>query len=128
MKVCHVCQYICDDDAELCPICGAELTEEEESLEEEALEVVIDDPELAATFNDIVLAEVFCDRLKENDIIFSIEEPDLSSSIHMGFGGFYTEINVYVGKSDYDKAKEIFDDLPDISELEEADDFEEEEN
>lgn len=128
MKVCHVCQYICDDDAELCPICGAELTEDEESLEEEALEVVIDDPELAATFNDIVLAEVFCDRLKENDIIFSIEEPDLSSSMHMGFGGFYTEINVYVDKSDYDKAKEIFDDLPDISELEEADDFEEEEN
>ena len=33
MKVCHVCQYICDDDAELCPICGAELTEDEESLE-----------------------------------------------------------------------------------------------
>ena len=28
MKVCHVCKAECDDAAELCPVCGADLTAE----------------------------------------------------------------------------------------------------
>ena len=31
---------------------------------------------------------------------FTSDEPDLSGSMHIGFGGFYTEINVYVDEAD----------------------------
>ena len=37
MKICHVCNCECEDNAELCPICGADLTvksEEKEEIEE----------------------------------------------------------------------------------------------
>ena len=41
MKVCHVCKAECDDAAELCPVCGAdltaEITEEEEKEESDVL-------------------------------------------------------------------------------------------
>ena len=126
MKICHVCGYSCDDDTDFCPICGAELSEQKGEFDDET-EVVIENPEIVATVDDVVLAEVFCDRLKENGILFTTDEADLSGSIHMGFGGFYTEINIYVDKVDLEKAKEIYDNLPDISEFESLDEFEEDE-
>ena len=124
MKTCHVCQYLCEDDAEICPICGAELNREEQEYDEEQ-KIIIENPEIVATVDDVVIAEVFCDRLKENNILFTTDEPDLSASMHMGFGGFYTEINIYVDKADLNAAKEIYDNLPDMSEFETVDDFDE---
>ncbi|MBR3300977.1 MAG: hypothetical protein IKI68_05770 [Clostridia bacterium] len=120
MKTCHVCQYLCEDDAELCPICGAELNLETDETEQET-EIIIESPEIVATVNDVITAEVFCDRLKENNILFTTDEADLSASMHMGFGGFYTEINIYVDKADLDAAKAIYEDLPDMTEY--AEDF-----
>ena len=116
MKICHVCAFACEDDAELCPICGAELTSEDESVNEDIEDtedavIVIENPELVQSIDDPVLAEVFCDALKENGILFTSDEPDLSASMHIGFGGFYTQINIYVDKSDLDKANEIFDSI-----------------
>jgi len=110
MKICHVCGFACEEEAELCPICGAELLEREENEEviEESCEIVIDNPELAESIDDPVIAEIYCDLLKENGILFTSDESELSGSMHMGFGGFYTEINVYVAKEDLEDAKEIF--------------------
>ena len=129
MKPCHVCQYLCDDDAELCPICGAELKDVEDNEQNpEPEEIIIENPEIVATVNDIIIAEVFCDRLKENNILFTTDETDLSANMRMGFGGFSTEIsiNIYVDKEDLEAAKEIYDNLPDVSEFETVDDFEDE--
>ena len=41
MKVCHVCKAECDDAAELCPVCGADLTAEitEEEEKEESFDL-----------------------------------------------------------------------------------------
>ena len=46
MKTCHVCLYECEDDMELCPVCGAELKSEavEEATEEITAETVINAP------------------------------------------------------------------------------------
>ncbi len=114
MKICHVCAYSCDDDAELCPICGAELNAEEEygdeSDETESV-VVIENPQLAESIEDPIVAEVYCDMLKENKILFTSDEPDLSSSMHIGFGGFYAEINIYVDAKDLERAQEIFESI-----------------
>lgn len=116
MKICHVCAFACEDDAELCPICGAELINENESVNEDTEDIedaviVIENPELVQSIDDPVLAEVFCDALKENGILFTSDEPDLSASMHIGFGGFYTQINIYVDKADLDRANEIFDSI-----------------
>jgi len=132
MRICHVCGFGCEDNAELCPICGAELLERENEDTEngvetdEPTEVVIDAPELAESIDDPVVAEIFCDLLKENGILFTSDESDLSGSMHMGFGGFYTEINVYVAKEDLEKAKELFEtiDLDNIDFAENDEDFE----
>ena len=116
MKICHVCAFACEDDAELCPVCGAELTSENEIVNEDTTDsedtvIVIENPELVQSIDDPVLAEVFCDALKENGILFTSDEPDLSASMHIGFGGFYTQINIYVDKADLDRANEIFDSI-----------------
>lgn len=116
MKICHVCAFACEDDAELCPVCGAELTSENEIVNEDTTDseetvIVIENPELVQSIDDPVLAEVFCDALKENGILFTSDEPDLSASMHIGFGGFYTQINIYVDKADLDRVNEIFDSI-----------------
>ncbi len=129
MKICHVCGFSCEDKDELCPICGAELLVNEETeqdaVSEEEVNITIEKPCLAASVSDPVIAEIFCDKLKDNGILFTYDEPDLSASMHMGFGGFYAEINVYVSEDDLDKAKEIFEELENEEPAFE-DDFEEE--
>ena len=53
MKVCHVCKAECDDAAELCPVCGADLTAEI-AAEEEKEEKIINTPVLLATLDDVM--------------------------------------------------------------------------
>lgn len=126
MKVCHVCAFQTVDDAELCPVCGAELAEDNGiEVGEEDLEIVINSPVLVATIDDPVTVEIFCDQLKENGILFTSDEPDLTSTMHIGFGGFYAGIDIFVDKNDLEKAQEIYNNLPDSFEIE--DEFEEEE-
>ncbi|MCQ2455407.1 MAG: DUF2007 domain-containing protein [Clostridia bacterium] len=130
MKICHVCAFQCEDGDELCPICGAELAQDECVFEnkdavEEAPDIVIESPELAQSISDPILAEIFCDALKNNNILFTTDESDLSGSMKMGFGGFRTEINIYVDKEDIEKANNIFENL-EIGEPSFDDDFFEE--
>ena len=46
MKICHVCKAECADEAELCPVCGAELDREIEEQQSESEEVIIKTPRI----------------------------------------------------------------------------------
>ena len=62
MKICHVCNAECEDNAELCPICGADLTyKAQEEAEEEKEELVLNNPVLLASLDDVVSAEILKD-------------------------------------------------------------------
>jgi len=128
LKVCHVCAFSCPDDAEICPLCGAELLDSDGEIEEieEELVVEIENPELVASIAEPIVAEIFCDKLKENEILFTSDEPDLSSSMQVGFGGFFTKINIYVSALDLEKATEIYENL-DVDSISFEEDFDEEE-
>ena len=117
MKECHVCLYMCDDEAEICPICGAELLEESEDERSEAAQITEDgeqnaaiiNPVLAASVDSPVTAEIFKDILLENGIAYS-EDAD-GDVMHTGFGGSYFAIDIYVDESNLDTAKELYRNL-----------------
>ena len=119
MKKCHVCLYECDDQAEICPICGAELRSEDLEQDgkpaETTSEAGISNPVLAASADSPVTAEIFKDVLAENGIAYSIDEQ--GDIMHVGFGGSYFAVDVYVDEKDLDTAKELYRNLtenPDI--------------
>lgn len=103
MKNCHVCNFECEDNAELCPICGADLN----FVPNEEEEVVFIEPVLLGSFDDVVLAEIFCDILIENKIPFSKgEEGEVTMKVL--FGGGFVAVDIYVDKKDFDKANELY--------------------
>ena len=104
MKICHVCNFECEDSAELCPVCGAYLTEPSQTEQEET-EVIID-PVLLGSFEDVVSAEIFKDILIENKIAFSSD--DSENSIKLTFGGGFSTCDIYVDKSQYEKADALY--------------------
>ena len=77
MKECHVCMAQCEDDAELCPVCGAQLKTDSQKAEEKLQRKTIENPVLAASVEDVVTAEIYRDILSENGIPFSSDETDL---------------------------------------------------
>lgn len=113
MKQCHVCLYMCDDEAEICPICGAELleeqTQEDKTSPETEDEVLLENPVIAASADSPVTAEIFKDILTENGIAYSIDEK--GDIMHTGFGGSYFAIDIYVDEKDLDLAKELYRNL-----------------
>ncbi|MBO4733068.1 MAG: DUF2007 domain-containing protein [Clostridia bacterium] len=113
MKQCHVCLYMCDDEAEICPICGAELLEEQaqedKTSPETEDEVLLENPVIAASADSPVTAEIFKDILTENGIAYSIDEK--GDIMHTGFGGSYFAIDIYVDEKDLDLAKELYRNL-----------------
>lgn len=107
MKICHVCSAECEDTAELCPVCGADLT----VLEEEAAEeIILNNPVLVATVEDVVTAEIFKDMLKDNGIPFSCGELD-DGTLKVTFGGSFVADDIYVDDSDFERASELYDEL-----------------
>ena len=102
MKNCHVCNFECEDNAELCPICGADLN----FVPSEEEEVVIE-PVLLGSFDDVVLAEIFCDILIENKIPFSKGE-DGELTMKVLFCGGFVAVDIYVDKNDFEKANELY--------------------
>lgn len=111
MKLCHVCNFECEDNAELCPICGADLTNEEPEQEaEEVAEAVIAEPVLLAKFEDVVSAEIFKDILIENKIPYSCDEDD-GGSMHVVFGGGFATADIYVDKTDFEKAEVLYNEF-----------------
>ena len=105
MKICHVCNAECEDNAVLCYVCGADLTAE---LEEKFQE--LEKPVLLASMNDIVSAEIFKDILKDNGILYSCDESD-ESGMHVGFGGMLMAADIYVDDTDFQRAKELYEEF-----------------
>ncbi len=108
MKNCHVCNQLCEDDMELCPICGAQLLERDAAEEENDKTEVKFEPVLLATFEDVVSAEIFKDILTDNKIPYSDSQAD---SMRVVFGGSFSAEEIYVDKADIDKAQEIYEEF-----------------
>lgn len=111
MKICHVCNAECEDNAELCPICGADLTyKAQEEAEEEKEELVLNNPVLLASLDDVVSAEILKDLLKEEGILFS-DGTEGEGTLKVTFGGAFTAVEIYVDEADFEKANQIYDDF-----------------
>lgn len=109
MKICHVCKAECDDFAELCPVCGADLTGD--NGEEEATEeIILNNPVLLATVDDVVSSEILKDLLKENGIPFTCDSDD-EGTLKVTFGGSFVADDIYVDDSDFEKASQVYDDF-----------------
>lgn len=121
MKTCHVCGFACDNDAEICALCGAELKtfeayEQElkaaEELEakkaaEEAL--VVKKPVLAASVDNIVAAEIYKDVLRDNGIVFTCDESD--DAMQIVFGGGFNAQEIYVNEDDLEIAQQLYENV-----------------
>ncbi len=106
MRICHVCKCECGDYAELCHLCGADLTvsiEENESVEEK----VIERPVLLATLDDVVSAEILRDILNSNGIPNSGSESG-DGAMKVAFGGAFVAEEIYVDSCDFEKAEELY--------------------
>ena len=108
MKICHVCKAECEDETELCPVCGADLTVGEEERSEE--EAVINNPVLLATVDDVVSSEILKDLLKENGILFTCDS-DEEGTLKVTFGGSFIADDIYVDESDFEGAAQIYGDF-----------------
>lgn len=111
MKICHVCKAECEDNAELCPVCGADLTyNAQEEAEEETEEQVLNNPVLLASLDDVVSAEILRDLLTENNIPFSCDSED-EGTLKVTFGGSFISDDIYVDESDFERANQIYEDF-----------------
>ena len=118
MKICHVCKAECEDFVELCPVCGADLSNvmDENTPNGDALyeneneEIVIKNPVLLASFEDVVSAEIFKDILKDNDIPFAGNEED-GASVRVVFGGGLVSEEIYVDNSNFEKANGLYEEF-----------------
>ena len=107
MKTCHVCKEVCEDNAELCPVCGADLTcTEDEAVGEPLTE--IKNPVLLASFEDVVSAEIFKDILKDNGILYSCGEAEDEGGMRVLFGGGFVSEDIYVDNSDFEVANTLY--------------------
>lgn len=134
MKFCKVCGAHCDDSAELCLVCGAEFLEDEEEIEQlETVEeqITIRNPVLAASVEDIITTEIYCDVLTDNDIPYSFDEENSEVGIKVVMGGSFAATNIYVDESDLERAEALYQEVLNSSadfdgEFEDFEDFEEE--
>ena len=128
MKNCHVCNEVCEDSAELCPVCGADLSGEDEKKAlnaEISVATEIKNPVLVATIEDVVSAEIFGDILTDNGILFLSDNEDEDGGMRVVFGGGFASTEIYVDNDDFETAKQLYEDFIN-SETQFADDFEEE--
>ena len=125
MKTCHVCNAVCEDNAELCHVCGADLASFEEEKINEIKEIT--DPVLVATISDVVSAEIFKDVLRDSNIPFSCEDETEAGGMRVVFGGGFAATEIYVDNSDFEVAKQLYDEfLKSETEFDGDFDFEEE--
>ena len=127
MKKCRVCLSECEDSAEFCLVCGAELDYVPDAEEKED---VIENPVLVAAVEDIVTAEIFKDILNENKIPYSLSESEENKGIKIGLGGEFISEKIYVDEENLEKAKELYqmvlESEPQFDEFEDFPEFEEE--
>ena len=108
MKICHVCKAECEDTAELCFVCGAELTEV--YSEESAENVSLENPVLAVSVEDVVTAEIYRDILRENGILFSCDSEE-EGTMKVLFGGGFVAEDIYVEESEVERARELYEEV-----------------
>ena len=121
MKTCHVCGFACENDAEICNLCGAELKTfelyeqelkeaEERAAEEAAAEaLIVKKPVLAASVDNVVAAEIYKDVLRDNGIIFTCDESD--DAMQIVFGGGFSAQEIYVNESDLEIAQQLYENV-----------------
>lgn len=108
MKICHVCKAECEDNAELCPVCGADLNFNSE--EEKEKEVILNNPVLLASVDDVISSEILKDLLKENNIPFSCDSKE-EGTLKVTFGGAFTADDIYVDDCDFERASKLYEDF-----------------
>ncbi len=111
MKICHVCGAEYEDFVEMCVDCGAQLHTAEEVEEFERLESeleAIHNPVLVASCEDVITAEIFRDVLTDNGIAYTDDTRE-NAAIKVLFGGGLSAENVYVDESNFEKAKELYE-------------------
>lgn len=139
MKNCHVCGFACENNAENCPLCGAELKtfeayeqaikEAEEQAAKKAAEEarIIKKPVLAASVDNVVAAEIYKDVLRDNNINFTCDESD--DAMQIVFGGGFSVQEIYVNEGDLEIAQALYENVVsaqmDFDEFEGFDEFEE---
>ena len=111
MIICHVCAAECEDEAELCPVCGAVLNRPETEEVEEAENDIIENPTLLTSFEDLISAEVFKDVLKENEIPFTCSSEMGDNTIQVMFGGGFVAEDIYVGEENLEVARQLLEDF-----------------
>ncbi|MBQ3817194.1 MAG: hypothetical protein II802_02845 [Clostridia bacterium] len=109
MIKCHVCSAECEDTAQLCKVCGAQLNIEKNTDVSEEQDIIIENPVLAVCVEDIVTAEIYRDVLKDNGIPFSSESD--SSSIKVLFGGGFVSEKIFVDESNLEIAKQLYQEV-----------------
>ncbi len=121
MKNCHVCGFACENDAEICLLCGAELKTfeayEKEIKEAEELEakkaaeeaLIVKKPVLAASVDNIVAAEIYKDVLRDNGIVFTCDESE--DAMQIVFGGGFSVQEIYVNESDLEIAQQLYENV-----------------
>lgn len=142
MKTCHVCGFSCENDAENCTLCGAELKtfelyeqelkEEEERKAKAAAEeaLIIKKPVLAASVDNVVAAEIYKDVLRDSNINFTCDESD--DAMQIVFGGSFNAVEIYVNEDDLEIAQQLYENVVnaqmdfDDSDFEDFEEFEEE--
>ncbi len=145
MKKCHVCGFECDNDADICALCGAELKTfeiyeqelkeaEQRAAEQAAAEaLIIKKPVLAASVDNVVAAEIYKDVLRDNNIRFTCDESD--DAMQIVFGGGFNAQEIYVDESDIEIAQSLYENVvnaqmdfgeEDFEDFEDFEEFEEE--
>ena len=110
MKICHVCKAECEENAELCPVCGADLTVNTMEETAETEEIILNKPVLLASLDDVVSSEILKDLLSENGIPFSCDTED-EGTLKVTFGGSFSADDIYVDEPDFERANQIYEDF-----------------
>ena len=110
MKICHVCKAECEENAELCPVCGADLTVNTMEEMAETEEIILNKPMLLASLDDVVSSEILKDLLSENGIPFSCDTED-EGALKVTFGGSFSADDIYVDEGDFERSNQIYEDF-----------------
>lgn len=121
MKNCHVCGFACENDADICVLCGAELktfedyerelkaTEELETKKAAEEALIVKKPVLAASVDNVVAAEIYKDVLRDNGIVFTCDERE--DAMQIVFGGGFSAQEIYVNESDLEIAQQLYENV-----------------
>ena len=134
MKNCHVCGFECENDADVCIVCGAELktfeayeqelreAEEQEAKKAAEEALIVKNPVLAASVDNVVAAEIYKDVLRDNEILFTCDESE--DSMQIVFGGGFTAQEIYVNEEDLEIAQQLYETVVNAEMEFSEDDFE----